>query len=362
MKNPTSLFAVMVLFIGTFITSAASAANTTTTFQNGVVVSYIYTNNTCAFSIYNTSEAQNASTVTRCEIGNAFGANITGASPIWILIPNFAGLSAYAFPDFGATSEGYPVYNGTVIKTQCGIGNSTSACPGKPDYFYSPIFSMIEQKIGITNGLDGKLPEGVLPNPARDFLMSPLKNSTYSRSYFIRVNVYDPNIFPNATTGKCKAIAPSNLRDPTGNCLTSVSALTNALVTYDDAVAKINADNIVWQVAGKPMMQATIRLVTLNPTFHPNSRYAPFAIETTANLTTPNTDQTGFSFVSALNSTTTTIIPSTIPTTIPQYQYQSSSLYVLYIILILAIIVAVICLALRCRGKRKEGRAKTRKK
>ena len=221
------------------------------------------------------------------------------------------------------TSKGYPIYNGTIITTDCGIGNSSSACPGKPIYYYSPVFGIIERALGITKGVAG-LPEGVVANPARSYIASPLKNSTYSPSYLVRVVVFDPNIFPNATTGKCRVIAPSSLSNPTADCLTSASALAAALSTTDNAIAVINANNPLWTATGMPLKQAALAVITQNPKNLSNP-YAPqtYAVKYATNALTPNTDQTSWSFVGAVSQPTTvsttvaTTIPTTVATTVP---------------------------------------------
>jgi hypothetical protein len=294
---------VFALPFGVNAATVLPGSNTTTAFQNGHLVTYTYINNSCTPAVYNTSEARNASAVTVCEVGGPFGANITGATPIWSIIPSFAGLSVVAYPNQGTTYNGYPVYNGMVIVTQCGIGNSTNACPGKPGYFYSPVYSSVERALGVASGING-LPEGVFPNSARDFIMSSAKNATYTKSYLIRVNVYDPNIFPNATTGKCKVVAPSSLSNPTANCLTSVSALIAAINTTDSAIATINANNINWKTVNMPTKQAVILLINQTPYSSP----VTYTLTDSANVYSPDTDQTGFSFAGSTNATPSFIL------------------------------------------------------
>ncbi len=332
MDSKYLLLALMFLMVPCMVRAAAvvtvsvsyTGTNSTMAFQNGNIVNYTYANVTCSPGAYATSspEARNASLFTTCDVGGGpFAANTAGAIPIWALTPGFVGPSAYGLfagvaaaglPSYPTSPMGYPIYNGTVIQTQCGTGNSSSACLGKPDYFYSAFYGLLERSIGVTKGVGG-LPEGVLANAARDYIVSPLKNSTYTKSDIIRVLVFDPDIFPNTTTGKCRVLAPSALVNATGNCLTSVSALAAAINTIDTAIPAMNTNNLLWKAAGMPTKQAVILIVTpvsansLNYTI----TYAP-------NINTPNTDQISWSFVKPIPTTTTTVSTTTVvPTTLP---------------------------------------------
>jgi hypothetical protein len=329
MNSKYLLLALMVLLVPCMVKASAvltvtvtyTGANSTMAFQNGSIVNYTYANVTCSPGAYATSspEVKNASVFTPCDVGGGpFSANTAGAIPVWALTPGFAGPAAYGLfagvsalglPTYPTSPNGYPIYNGTVIPTQCGIGNSSSACLGKPDYFYSSLYSVLERSIGVTKGVAG-LPEGVLSNAARDFIVSPLKNGTYTKSDIIRILVFDPDIFPNATTGKCKAIAPSQLANATGNCLTSVTALAAAVNTTDTAISAINANNLLWKAAGRPLKQAVIPILT--PV---SANSLNYTITYASNINTPNTDQLSWSFVKAIPVATTTVATTTVPTT-----------------------------------------------
>lgn len=59
-------------------------------------------------------------------------------------------------------------------------------------------------------------------------------------------------------TGQCQAIVPSNLSDPTANCLNSFSALEAALTTHSSTVSAANANNPIWQTLGEPTLQVVV--------------------------------------------------------------------------------------------------------
>ncbi len=299
MKPLYFLFAILLLFAPSTISASGivNSSNSTLAFQNGNVVLYVYVNDTCTGSVYNNSNAQAALAVTDCETGKAPVSGVVGLVPIWAITPAFAGLSAFGIYNNNLTVNTYPIYNGTAIVTQCGVSTSQAACRNKSLYIYSPLYELAEEAIGFSNGIDGLL-AGVLPNPARDIIVSPLENSTYSKTYVIRVSVLDPNIFPNATTGTCKEVAPSSLPNPTANCLNSTVALAAAINTTDNAISAINRESPVWQVLGMPTKQAVIMLITQNPRVSilkaiPNSYTITFA----SNINTPNTNRLGFSLV-----------------------------------------------------------------
>lgn len=238
-------------------------------FQGGNVVTLNYTNTTTACSpsmasIYQGyQEAQNASATTSCEIG--VGTTIpVNSFPTFLLVPSFAGLSIFGFTSWNSTASGYPTFNGITIVTDCGAAGTASSCPETPNSiknYYSPTISSWEKTLGITKGIYG-LPQGVMPNSARDLLVPG--SAKAGPTYLVRVAVYDPNIFPNATTGKCTQWVASNLTNATGNCLTTRSALARALVTSDSAVALANKNNILYTSKGlSAPVQASITLVNI---------------------------------------------------------------------------------------------------
>ena len=137
-----------------------------------------------------------------------------------------------------------------------------SACPDHPTYLYSPVFTAVEQHLSIANGIYG-LPEGVLPTPAHSHIVSSNASGADAQWYVMqRFGNSDPNIMPNATTGKCTQVVPSNLTNATGNCLTSLAALQRALVTTSSDVFQVNQNNPIYQtLAGN----TTIRLQVVVP-------------------------------------------------------------------------------------------------
>jgi hypothetical protein len=314
---------------------SAAAAIQIRAFQNGKLVNLVYFDNfTCipapAAVYMNSSESINAASVTACEFGSAVGVNTTGGIPRWDLIPAFAGLSVYGYSAYGSTLLGYPVYNGNAVLTECSANRISNACIHRPAYVYSPIISAIEHGLNISDGING-LPEGVLPNAARDILASPKKNSTVSRSYDVRVWVLDPNIFPNPSTGKCQQVAPSSLADPTAHCLTSVVALQAAISTNDTAVPTINANNIFWKVANRPDTQAVILVTALLPG---NSTNPQFVVQQSDDINISNTNMFVYSFIGNASQITAT-------TTIAQTQKYSNAQLTLTLgaLMIIAILV-----------------------
>ncbi len=195
---------------------------------------------------------------TPCEIGDADQNAVSNQIPQWLLVPAFAGLSAFGDTSAGATSQGYPSLNGSTVLTDCAAGASALRCPQTPATIYSPTFAAMEQFANLSGGVNG-LAQGLLPMPAHDILInttahlgSPIPWGT------IVVLVFDPNIFPDRSNGACAAIEPSNLSIPTGNCLTSLTALDHALVTSSSAVVGANggsANNPVWKSLGGPLPQ-----------------------------------------------------------------------------------------------------------
>ena len=324
--------------------SARASTSTVTAFQNGNTVSLVYFDNfTCfpdAATIYmNSSESVKASAITSCEYGSSFGVNTTGGIPRWGLIPAFAGLSVYGNPAYGSTPQGYPTYNGQTILTGCAAGLTPNACIHRPAYVYSPIITAIENRIGISDGING-LPEGVLPNAARDLIVSLKKNGTVSRSYEVRVWVLDPNIFPNLTTGQCSQVAPSNLTDPTAHCLTSETALQAAISTNDSAIAVINANNILWKVARRPTTQVVILNAVL---LLSNSTDPQFAVQQSTDINMSNTNLFTWSYIGNASQITAT-------TTIAQ-QYPGAFASTPILVAAALLIVAVLAGWYRWRGR-----------
>ncbi|MHB8567914.1 MAG: hypothetical protein ACYC7D_14085 [Nitrososphaerales archaeon] len=192
--------------------------------------------------------------VSGCEAG-AGGQFPSGAAPLWILVPAYAGLSVFGVTSFGASPLGYPTFQNHVIRTDCGAGTTATACPDHPSYTYSPAFTAVEQYLGITSGTLG-LPEGVLPTPAHTHIINTAPPSAW---FIIVVLVFDPNIMPQPATGHCNQFVSSALKDPTDNCLTSLSALKDALTTQSSAaISHANAKNPIWLALGKPTTQVVI--------------------------------------------------------------------------------------------------------
>lgn len=288
------------------------ASNSSWAFQNGKVVQYVYYSNyTCSPGItgvyLNISQVYNASKVTQCETGSSAGVNVTGAIPKWNLVPAFAGTSVWGWTQFGSSSNGYPMWNGTVIMTQAPAGIVAM----QPKYFYSPLTAMNEQSVNQSSGING-LPVGVLPSAAHDVLISPLKSNAITRSYRITVAVYDPNIFPNPTTGKCTQVAPSSLPNATSNCLTSVAALQAAIATTDNSVATINKGNPLWVNAGNLTTQAAILQITMQK----RGIVVESIVNASNNVNVSNSNFESYSFVNqSATAPTTTINSTTVNTT-----------------------------------------------
>lgn len=212
-------------------------------FLNASLVTFGYSSNyVCTPPMnsfgFNSTETTNAAKFTGCEVGAGNSSAVSGAFPVFVLVPAYAGLSIFGVTSLGASPQGYPVFNGTVIATQCGAGGSATSCPDHPTYLYSPDFTLVEKHLGIANGVFG-LPEGVLPTPAHDHVVG-FNDSNSIPWDVIAVLVFDPNIMPNAVTGQCTQVVSSNLTDPTGNCLNSLSALASAVNTKTTATANAN--------------------------------------------------------------------------------------------------------------------------
>jgi hypothetical protein len=212
-------------------------------FVDGNLTTFGYTSNylctPAITTLLNNAESQAASSVTTCIVGAGNRTAVSGAFPVFVLIPAYAGLSNFGVTQLGSSAQGYPIFNKQVIVTQCGGGGSASACPDHPTYLYSPDFTAVEEHLGIKTGVFG-LPEGVLPTPAHDHIAG-FDTNTSIPWYVVAVLVFDPNIFPNAITGQCSQMVDSNLTSATGNCLTSFNALSAAMNTKTTATSNANA-------------------------------------------------------------------------------------------------------------------------
>ncbi len=363
--SSTLSFRTASAFRGVIFNATTTVAPTITksyspAFQNGSIVTLVtYSNSTCAPSLNslypNSTETANALGFTNCEVGTIVNRTSTDM-PRWNLIPSFTGLSIYGIASWGATPQGYPTYNGMTIATQCGASGTASECSSnKISYFYSPKQSAIEKSLGIYNGING-LPEGVLPNPANDKILPSNKTGTPTLSYLVRVAVYDPNIFPNATTGKCKQVAPSNLSNPTGDCLTSFSALKAAFVTTDNAIPAINSNNPLYQAAGKPMTQVvlvgSLGKISLNASntnllsdsYMNSTPSYPKVVTTTTILPTIAS--------TTIAASTTILQQATNSTTVPQSTATGGSNTMLYLgIVVVAVIIVVAAWAMSKKKK-----------
>ncbi|WP_061997305.1 hypothetical protein, partial [Sulfolobus acidocaldarius] len=195
--------------------------NSSGAFYNGQVITFQYTAQfmcTPPATTFFPNETNQSKVAMGCEVGagniSAFPKN---AAPVFVLVPAFAGLSIFGVTQLGATSQGFPTftYNNVtyIITTQCGAAGTMTACPDHMTYIYSPAFTAVEQALGYKNGVFG-LPEGVLPTPAHDHLVTFTTNQSIPW-YIVVVLVFDPNIFPNPITGQCQAIVPSNTTNPT---------------------------------------------------------------------------------------------------------------------------------------------------
>lgn len=191
-----------------------------------------------------------------CEVG-APGTFPNNALPVWVVVPAYAGLSIFGVTALGASPDGYAVYHSQTVLADCGAGGTAAACPFHPTYLYSPAFTAVEQHLNITSGYGG-LPEGVLPTPTHDHIVDTDALGQNIPWDTVAVLVFDPNIMPNAATGRCTQIVQSALENATGNCLTSIAALQTAMVTNNTAEAAANAGNPIWQTLGGPTVQVVI--------------------------------------------------------------------------------------------------------
>ncbi|EHP70371.1 hypothetical protein MetMK1DRAFT_00008730 [Metallosphaera yellowstonensis MK1] len=236
--------------------------NTSGAFLNGQVITFNYTAQfSCSppLTQFFPNETQANQVAMGCEVGaansSAFPAN---AAPVYVVVPAFAGLSIFGVQQLGANPLGFPVfhYNGQnyTVLTQCGAAGTPTGCPDHMTYIYSPAFTVVEQYLGIKNGVFG-LPEGVLPTPAHSHVVTFATNTSIPW-YIVVVLDFNPNIFPNPITGQCQAIVPSNESNPTSLCLNSYNNVEQALHTYDSAVSTANQNNPIWEALGKPGVDA----------------------------------------------------------------------------------------------------------
>jgi hypothetical protein len=234
----------------------------------------------------NKTEANLAAAQTSCEVG---GGNstvlITNAQPVFLLVPVFAGLSVFGVPALGSTSQGYPTFDGKLIFTQCGAGGTGSACADNPSTVYSSLISQAEKGSGITSGTGG-MPQGVLSVPAHDQLVDFIGGPSIPW-YVVTVLVFDPNIFPDATTGQCHQWVASDLQNPTGNCLNSLLDLSTAIQTTTSATAKANSAQAdpFYSAMGSPQTQVVIPggATFVSSTTPPNSNLVLYFSVTTGN-------------------------------------------------------------------------------
>ncbi len=253
------------VFVSTTVSNITTAINAlsreavSAAFYNGTIVTFLYPkeyNCTPALTTYYPSENSSvANLVTNCEVGQGNQTAEQGAVPLWVVVPAYAGLSVFGVRALGASSQGFPTFDNVTLATDCGAGGTIAACPDHPTFLYSPFFTSVEQHIGITNGYGG-LPEGVLPTPSHDHIINCC--FTTIPWYTIVVLNFDPNIMPNAVTGECAQVAPSNLTKPTANCLNSFQGLITALTTNNTALKTIDANNPIWQTLGGPTTQIVI--------------------------------------------------------------------------------------------------------
>ncbi|MDE1853294.1 MAG: hypothetical protein KGI38_06055 [Thaumarchaeota archaeon] len=262
-----ALYATKPSSISTTTASSTSTVVTTSTatirlfmsggLYNGSVVTFIYPYSyKCVPSLLSFfSNETVAAAKTDCEVGAGNSTAEAGAAALWVIVPAYAGLSVFGVGALGASPEGYATYSNQTIVTDCGASGTQSGCPDHPLLLYSPFFTAVEQHLGMSNGYGG-LPEGVLPTPAHDHLIDCCFQTI--PWYTIVVLNFDPNIMPNAVTGQCTQVVPSDLPDPTANCLNTYSALVNALTMKNAAIATINANNPIWQTLAGPTTQVVV--------------------------------------------------------------------------------------------------------
>ncbi|MCL4371769.1 hypothetical protein M1373_00390 [Candidatus Marsarchaeota archaeon] len=327
--NYACIFAAMLIAAMIIAGNASAAvvptANESGAFFNGSEAVYVYSGN---YSCYPPLSAlpnsqSNASSVTQCYAG--ISAPKTDALPDWILVPAYAGMSIFGYSAYNSI-DGFASFNNSLVYTDCGAGGTQSECPIDPKLVYSPLFSAIEAE---DTNFSSSLPAGVLPMPAHTHFV----NTTFSEDlipwYLVVVYVFDPNIMPNATTGKCVQSVASNLSNPTGNCLTSLAALERAASTYSNATVNANSGNPIWIAMGRPEAQVYVPGYANGSSIgNPNTNIVvPFAVKP------------GNFYSAAVNTTT-----------VPQAKVQRHGNYDIYAAIAIAAVVlvaAAIALALR---------------
>lgn len=244
----------------TFPTETSSGA-----FLNGRIVTLQYTANyICSPSVSSiypgSSNISIISSFTNCTVRTP--GNLYSTFPVWEIYPAYAGLSTFGInSSTSSVDQEYPIYNGAAIHTDCGSEGTPAACNYVPRYIYGSNTFKTEREFNIYNGLNnGTVPEGIFPFQSYDYILLDNYSGIATPWYVVLVRVFDPNIFPNATTGKCTQVAPSNLSNPTGNCLTSFAALQKAYVTKNSYIPTINANNIIWLSDSSPTTQIQIAL------------------------------------------------------------------------------------------------------
>ena len=270
------------------------AANQAGAFYNGSVITYNYTG---SYSCYPplSSIIQNATaneTDYPCYAGIA--SNSSQALPDWILVPAYAGMSIFGIN----STNGMPIFRNSTVYVNCGAGNSSSMCQSDPKFVYSPDFAKIENLIG-KRSFDG-LPNGVMALPAHSHLINNTFHNDPIPWYVIIVYVFDPNIMPNVTNGKCTQVVPSNSSSPSVNCLTSLAAIKRAMQTKDNATLNANIGNPVWDAMGKPTTEVYI----------PNDTSQSEVGNPNTNIVVPfSAKSNNFYFSRLSNSTPTTTLP-----------------------------------------------------
>jgi hypothetical protein len=215
------------------------------------------------------------------------------------------------------------------------LRNNVTICPSDPAFGYSPQFASLENILGIKS-FAGK-PYGVMPMPAHTHLV----NNTFSGDpipwYVITVYVLDPNIMPNASNGKCSKVVSSNVTNPEGNCLTSLSAIKRAMETYDNATINANSGNPLWIALGKPMTEVYI----------PNDTNASEVGNSNTNIVVPFAVKDIDFYSADVNATTktTSILPA------PKQGNSNLSIETVAVLLVIAIII-VAALLVRNRLKK----------
>ncbi|MCI4350249.1 MAG: hypothetical protein L3K15_01875 [Thermoplasmata archaeon] len=249
-------------------------------FTAGAVVTFTYNGtNTfvCSHALLSYfPQATAAAGATQCEVGAATQNAIPDQVPEWVLVPAFAGLSIFGVAALNASAHGFPTFHGATLLTDCGAGGTVAACVDHPTLIYSPLFTLVEQHIGITSGYGG-YPEGVLPTPSHDHLLNTTSVVPNVEWGTIVVLVFDPNIFPDRTTGVCTAVIAGS---STAHCLTSLTALAAALSTSSASVATANAGNPIWQTENNTSLQVLVpgdlSIAQLNNL--DSNLYIPFAV------------------------------------------------------------------------------------